>query len=195
VFIPLAEASGLIERIDSFVMRAACVEATRWPEAHSISVNVSARWFQNKRPKLSKLVEQALSRSGLLPHRLVIELTERVLIVDPKVALEEMRTLQAMGVHVALDDFGTGYSSLGYIEAFPFGVVKLDKAFVRGLGNSRRAEAVGRAVIRLGHDLGMTIVAEGVENQHQLAFLRQEGCDFVQGYLIGRPGSSVLTSP
>ena len=95
---------------------------------------------------------------------------------------------QGPGRRLALDDFGTGYSSLSYLEAFPFDVVKLDKAFVRGLGANERSEAVVKAVIRLGHDLGMMLCAEGVENERQLAFLRAEDCDLVQGYLLGRPG-------
>ena len=189
-FIPLAEASGLIRRIDSFMLKTVCAEAAQWSTKQAISINVSARWFQQARSSLVSLVARTLAQTGLTPSRLVIELTERVLIADPDRALWEMRRLKALGVRIALDDFGTGYSSLSYLEKFPFDTVKLDKAFVRGLGSNHRAELVGRAVIRLAHALDMSICAEGVEDARQLAFLQREGCNLLQGYLIGHPASA-----
>ena len=187
-FIPLAERSGLISKIDRAVLWAACAETAARLDRRKVSVNVSARWFGLARPMLPRLVSQVLTRTGLAPDRLTIELTERVLVDNADRALRELRDLKALGVRLALDDFGTGYSSLSYLEAFPFDVVKLDKAFVRGLGSNKRSEAVVKAVIHLGHDLGMMLCAEGVETETQLAFLRDQDCDLVQGYLLGRPG-------
>ncbi len=187
-FIPLAERSGLIGRIDRAVLWAACTEMASLPDERRLSVNVSARWFGLARPRLPGLIAQVLASTGLSPDRLTIELTERVIVDNPDRALWELRDLKAIGVRLALDDFGTGYSSLSYLEAYPFDIVKLDKTFVRGLGANERSEAVVKAVIRLGHDLGMMLCAEGVETERQLEFLRIHDCDLVQGYLLGRPG-------
>ena len=187
-FIPLAERSGLISKIDRAVMWTACAETSARQDHRRVSVNVSARWFGLARPMLPRLISKVLTRTGLSPDRLTIELTERVLVDNAGRALRELRDLKALGIRLALDDFGTGYSSLSYLEAFPFDIVKLDKAFVRGLGSNLRAEAVVKAVIRLGHDLGMMLCAEGVETERQLGFLRAQSCDLVQGYLLGRPG-------
>ncbi len=192
-FIPLAETSGLIRKIDSTVLKLACSEAVR-NEARRVSVNVSARWFRIAKSAFPDLVARVLAQTGLPPDHLTIELTERVLVEDAGRAMTTMRHLKSIGVRLALDDFGTGYSSLSYLEAFPFDIVKLDKAFVRGLGSNRRSEAVASAIIKLGHDLGMRICAEGVETEHQLEFLREESCDYVQGYLIGRPGLMPIMS-
>ena len=189
LFIAAAETSGLIERIDRFVIRTACAVAAGDPDLRNISVNVSPRWFRYHKLALLNAVTDALSSAALAPERLTIELTERVLVADAERALTEILALKELGVRVALDDFGIGYSGLGYLEQFPFDIVKLDKAFVQGLGINYRADAVARAVIELGHDLGMTVCAEGIEDERQLSILRSLGCDLVQGYLIGAPAA------
>ncbi len=191
-FIPLAESSGLISKIDCAVLWVACAEIATWGNRRKVSINVSTRWFGLSRPMLPRLISKVLDRTGLSPDCLTIELTERLLINDAERALCEMRELKDLGVQLALDDFGVGYSSLSYLEAFPFDLVKLDKAFVAGLGRSTRSESVVKAVIQLGHELGIKLCAEGVETESQLAFLRDQHCDLVQGYLLGRPGQALL---
>jgi diguanylate cyclase (GGDEF)-like protein len=185
LFLPLAEASGLVAGIDSWVLRAACNAAQDWPGRAQIAVNLSAHWFGQG--SVVQMVRDALVLSGLDAARLELELTERTLISSRDVACKQMEALRAMGVHLALDDFGTGYSSLAYLRQFPFDKVKLDRAFVAALGEDTKADAVARAVIQLGHALGMVVCAEGVETADQLEFLRVEGCDYVQGFLLGRP--------
>ncbi|MXP63593.1 EAL domain-containing protein [Roseomonas sp. M0104] len=191
-FIPLAEQDGLVGRIDKAMLRKACAEAAAWPLPARVSVNFSADWVRQAGATLPHLVEQELARSGLPADRLMIEITEGVLIDSPDCALGKIQALRSLGVRVALDDFGTGYSSLGYLERFPFDVLKIDRRFLRRLGQEPRAEVVLRATLRLGRELGMTVCVEGVEDQEQLAFLQREGCDLVQGYLLGRPGEAIL---
>ena len=186
-FIPLAERCGLIRQIDAAMLRRACAQAAQWPQPLTASVNFSASWVRQTGVTLPRLVEQELARSGLDARRLVVEITESVLIDAPEYALAKIQALKSLGVRVALDDFGTGYSSLGYLERFPFDVLKIDRSFLQRLGHEPRAEVVLRATLRLGRELGMTVCVEGVEEPEQLAFLQQEGCDLVQGYLFGRP--------
>jgi EAL domain-containing protein (putative c-di-GMP-specific phosphodiesterase class I) len=193
-FIPIAEASNLIFKIDQLVLEMACEQAADGKIPNHLSVNVSSRWFHPSRPSLAAAIASALSRTGLSPERLTIEITERVLINDPDFASSKLAKLKSLGIRLALDDFGTGYSSLSYLKRYPFDVIKLDKSFVCELGTDERADAVARAVIRLGKDLGMEICAEGVEEHQQLEFLRQAGCDLVQGHLIGRPGPAPVVA-
>ena len=128
-----------------------------------------------------------LLETGLSPARLELEITEGVLIEDFDRGLGLLRRLKALGVRISMDDFGSGYSSLSYLQAFPFDKIKVDRAFVVNLGRNPQSAAIVRAVIDLGHGLDMSIVAEGVETADQLSFLAAEGCDAVQGYLIGKP--------
>ena len=186
-FIPLAEGSGLIRKIDRAIINHACSKAALNGPCR-VSVNVSAGWFRTEKPTLSRFIAKTLAATGLPPDYLTLELTERVLVNDASLALRAMRDLKSLGVRLALDDFGIGYSSLSYLAAFPLDILKLDKAFVRGLGSNTMSETVARAILQLGHDLGMSVCAEGVETHQQLAFLREQNCDFVQGYLMGRPG-------
>jgi EAL domain-containing protein (putative c-di-GMP-specific phosphodiesterase class I) len=132
-------------------------------------------------------VHSILLETGLAPARLELEITEGVLIEDFDRGLALLRRLKALGVRVSMDDFGSGYSSLSYLQAFPFDKIKVDRAFVVNLGRNLQSAAIVRAVIELGHGLEMSIVAEGVEIPEQLSFLADEGCDAVQGYLIGKP--------
>ena len=135
-------------------------------------------------------VGNALTRSGLDPHRLELEITESLLLLDDERTMKALHGLREMGVRIALDDFGTGYSSLSYLRSFPFDKIKIDQSFVRDLGLTKDAQAIVRAVTMLGHSLGITITAEGVETPAQLALLRAEGCNQLQGYLFSPPSPS-----
>ena len=184
-FIPLAEESGLIVEMGEWILRQACREAASWPIALQVAVNLSPAQFMHG--DVVGLVHSILLETGLAPGRLELEITEGVLIEDFDRGLALLRRLKALGVRVSMDDFGSGYSSLSYLQAFPFDKIKIDRAFVMNLGRNPQSASIVRAVIGLGHGLGMSIVAEGVETQEQLAFLADEGCDAVQGYFLGKP--------
>ena len=184
-FIPLAEESGLIISIGEWVLRETCREAASWPRPLQIAVNLSPVQFQHG--DLPGLVQSILLETGLSPARLEIEITEGVLIGDFSRAASILRRLKALGVHIAMDDFGTGYSSLSYLQSFPFDKIKIDQTFISKLDNHQSAKIV-RAVINLGQQLDMPVLAEGVETAEQLAFLKGEACSEIQGYLLGRPG-------
>lgn len=151
----------------------------------AIAVNLSPAQFL--RGDLVGLVHTILLETGLAPGRLELEITEGVLIEDFDRGLLLLRQLKALGVRIAMDDFGSGYSSLTYLQAFPFDKIKIDRGFIHNLDRTLQSPAIIRAMIGLCHALGVTIVAEGVETETQLAFLTAEGCDQVQGYLLGRP--------
>jgi EAL domain-containing protein (putative c-di-GMP-specific phosphodiesterase class I) len=136
---------------------------------------------------LPRLVADVLKQTGLAAGRLELEITEGVLVKDVENALAILGELKALGVQVAMDDFGTGYSSLGYLQRFPFDRIKIDRSFVADLLTRPEAAPIVRAIVGLSTSLGMSVIAEGVENEQQLAVLRREGCDEAQGYLIGRP--------
>jgi len=184
-FIPLAEESGLIVEMGEWILREACREAASWAAPLQIAVNLSPAQFTHG--DLVGLVHSILLETGLRPDRLELEITEGVLIEDFDRGLSLLRRLKTLGVRISMDDFGSGYSSLSYLQAFPFDKIKIDRAFVINLGRNPQSAAIVRAVIDLGHGLEMSIVAEGVETEAQLGFLSEEGCDAVQGYLIGRP--------
>ena len=184
-FIPIAEESGLIVEMGEWILREACREAASWMVPLQVAVNLSPAQFTHG--DLVGLVHSILLETGLTPDRLELEITEGVLIEDFDRGLSLLRRLKALGVRISMDDFGSGYSSLSYLQAFPFDKIKIDRAFVINLGRNPQSAAIVRAVIDLGHGLEMSIVAEGVETEAQLGFLSEEGCDAVQGYLIGRP--------
>lgn len=195
--VAMAEKGGFIAALDRMVLRKACAAAAAWPQPLSASVNMSARWFGGD--DLTGLVQAVLDETGLAPGRLTIELTEGTLVQHTERARECIAGLRAKGVRIALDDFGTGYASLGYLYSFEFDTVKLDRTFVLGLGTNRRAEAIAEAVLALGKALDLVVCAEGVETDEQLRFLRNGGCDLIQGYLLGRPQARIawpsLTGP
>lgn len=187
--VAMAEQGGFIADLDRVVLSCACNAAAAWPRALTVSVNMSAWWFNTG--DLVGLVMEVLTATGLAPERLTIELTEGTLVKHTERARERIATLRSKGVRIALDDFGTGYASLGYLHSFEFDTLKLDRQFVEGLGVNRRADAVATAVLALGKALDMVVCAEGVETPDQLRFLTDNGCDLAQGYLLGRPKADI----
>jgi diguanylate cyclase (GGDEF)-like protein/PAS domain S-box-containing protein len=185
-FIPVAEDSGQIFAIGAWVLREACREAAAWPGVADIAVNLSSLQF--RQGNLPALVRATLSETGLPPARLELEITESLLIDDHVGALAILRELKGLGIRIALDDFGTGYSSLSYLQSFPFDKIKIDRSFVSNLENSEQSASIIRAIIALAHGLKLPVLAEGVENDAQRAFLVREGCDELQGFLFGAPG-------
>ncbi len=185
VFIPLAEESGLILSIGEWVLREACLEAASWTRPLSLAVNVSA--VQLGSTGFAELVQATLEASKLSPERLEIEVTETALIRDPARAHQALKGLAALGVQIAIDDFGTGYSSLSNLRAFPFSKIKIDGSFIQAVDTNPQAATIVRAVLGLGHGLGLPIVAEGVETLDELHFLEAEGCTQAQGYLLAHP--------
>jgi diguanylate cyclase len=184
-FILVAEENGLIIPLGNWVLHQACAEAARWDRPFRVAVNLSALHLQDS--SLVTRVHETLLATGLSPSRLEIEITESALFLDQARALSNLRRLKALGVRIAMDDFGTGYSSLSTLNAFPFDRIKIDRSFIEEINRSHQAEMIVRAIVSLGHSLGVPITAEGVETEAQLEFLRKEGCDQVQGFLIGKP--------
>ena len=185
-FIPLAEATGLILPIGEWVLRQACKEAADWVEPLKVAVNLSPVQLSNV--DLPRLVHQVLVDTGLSPSRLELEITETAMISDMQRTTHVLRQLKALGVSIAMDDFGTGYSSLSTLKAFPFDKIKLDQSFMSELDENPQSWAIIRAVLALGEGLRIPVLAEGVETEAQLAFLRAQGCTEAQGFLLGRPG-------
>ena len=184
VFIPIAEETGQIVEIGRWVLRTACVEATKWPGDISVAVNLSSRQFSAG--DVSALVATALQDSGLSPARLELEITETVLLRDSNANMAVLHGLRELGVRIALDDFGTGFSSLAYLQRFPFSKIKIDRAFISGLPANEESQAIVRSVIGLGQALGIRVTAEGVETEAQYDWVRN-GCDEAQGYYLSRP--------
>lgn len=188
-FIPLAEETGLISVITERVLSQATLQLKAWTDAGlgklHVAVNIPPQ--QLHKGNLVQLLEQALDDSGLSARQLEIELTETSLMDDPDLAIGLFRQVRSMGVSIALDDFGTGYSSLSHLRRFPLDILKIDQAFISDVGSQNEDGAIVRAIITMAHELGMKVVAEGVETQAQYQFLEQERCDIVQGYLISRP--------
>lgn len=187
-FINIAEETGLIVAIGGWVLEKACMDLKalqkRYP-ALRVAVNISGRQFEFEGFRAQ--VEDALTQSGLCPESLELELTESVMMKNPEADVTLLAGLHDIGLRLAVDDFGTGYSSLGYLQRFSMHRLKLDQSFVRGLGSDNSAAVLARAVICLGHSLGLAVTAEGVETQAQLDFLAKHECDELQGYLFAKP--------
>jgi diguanylate cyclase (GGDEF)-like protein/PAS domain S-box-containing protein len=181
-FISLAEETGLIIPIGDWVLRTACIDAARWPDDIHVAVNISPAQFKNR--NLVASVSAALSAARLSANRLELEITESVLLQDTEATLATLHKFRALGLRISMDDFGTGYSSLSYLRSFPFDKIKIDRSFVSELAVRGDSMAIVRAVTGLGRSLGISTTAEGVETSEQLALLRSEGCDEVQGYLF-----------
>jgi diguanylate cyclase (GGDEF)-like protein len=188
VFIPLAEETGVIIEIGRAVLRTACAEIARWQdELGPMPVNVNLSGRQLLHGDVVGDVADALAASGLPASALVLEITESVLTPPGPELLARLHGLKDLGVLLAVDDFGAGYSSLNYLRTLPVDVLKIDKVFIDGAGGDGEGDVLLRAIIELGHSLGLTVVAEGVERPEQLVALRRLGCEQVQGFLLGRP--------
>ena len=190
-FIAIAEQSDLILSIGRWVLREACQACVRWERSPqsvtglSVTVNVSGR--EVREPRYLEHVREALAFSGLPAHRLVLEVTENVLIGNDSATIQSLRALKELGVLLAIDDFGTGYSSLSYLQQFPVDIIKIDKSFIDRLGAPGGESPLSRAVVTLGNALSIRTVAEGIETSDQLTRLRELGCPYGQGYLFAKP--------
>jgi EAL domain-containing protein (putative c-di-GMP-specific phosphodiesterase class I) len=193
-FIPLAEETGLMLPIGAWVLDAACRQAILWNPGTAdpdsgvrMAVNISPRQFEQQ--DIVGLVRKTLGETGLAPHLLEIEITESMAIQDPERTIALLNGLKQLGVRVALDDFGTGYSSLSHLARLPIDTVKIDRSFVMNLEEAHEHVVIATSVIALGHRLGLTVIAEGVETHAQAAFLGAESCDVLQGFLFSKPVS------
>jgi diguanylate cyclase (GGDEF)-like protein len=188
-FIPLAEETGLIVPIGEWVLREACRQNKMWQEALArplrVAVNLSARQFRHQ--DVLELTARVLNETGLAPSCLELELTESYIMQNPESAIATLRDLKAMGVHLSIDDFGTGYSSLSYLKRFPIDAVKVDRSFVGDVTTDPDDAAIASAIIAMAHNLKLKAIAEGVETEEQLAFLKALKCDLLQGYYFSRP--------
>ena len=184
-FIPVAEEIGLIVALGERVIRWACEEAAQWPGDICVAVNLSPTQLASK--NLLPTVLGALAASRLAPHRLELEITEAVLMQNSEVTLHTLHQLRSLGIRISMDDFGTGYSSLSYLRSFPFDKIKIDRCFIKGLGDNSESDAIVQAVAGLADSLGMTTTAEGVETREQLDLVRSLGCTDVQGFYYSPP--------
>jgi EAL domain-containing protein (putative c-di-GMP-specific phosphodiesterase class I) len=190
-FIPIAEETGTIVPIGAWALLEALTQLRSWiddgicsPDA-TMSVNVSPRQLSD--PNLTSVIAEAISRSGIRPEQLWVEITESLMISDPESALARLQTIRDLGARLALDDFGTGYSSLSLLQRFPLQRLKIDRAFVRGIADNPSDQALVRTIIAMGHSLNLDMVAEGVETLSQLRVLDELNCQKAQGFLISHP--------
>lgn len=188
-FIPLAEETGLIIQMGEWILRAACADARRWNEEFQLQLRLSVNLspLQLRQPNLVQIVQSALFESGVEPHLLDLEVTESISVKSITNLQETLQSLRMLGCSISIDDFGTGQSSLDYIKRFPADHIKIDQTFVRNIGVDPDDEAIVQATISMAHNLNRKVVAEGVETEHHLEFLREHGCDTLQGYLFSRP--------
>jgi len=188
-FIPVAEETGLIVPIGEWVLRAACSQVRQWRDSGypqvPVAVNLSARQFREL--SLLEMVEEVLDESALDPNALILEITESNAMQDVDYTVSTLDVFKEMGVQVALDDFGTGYSSLSYLRRLPIDLLKIDKAFIQGVPNNSDDSSIVAAIIALTQSLGLTVIAEGIEQETQFEFLRSVDCDQMQGYYFSRP--------
>ena len=188
-FIPLAESNGLINLLGAWALKAACTQLVQFEQAAGrplyMSVNISPRQFRND--KFLAVLDEAIAFSGIRGERLLLEITEGTLMVDPVHAETILSKMAERGARIAIDDFGTGYSSLAYLKRFPISVLKVDRAFIKDLPDSNKDAAICNAVLDLAKHMDLSVVAEGVETEAQLAWLAARGCQYIQGYLTGKP--------
>ena len=189
LFIPLAEDSGLIRHIGRWVLHTACTQALAWQADGTgpvrIAVNLSPRQFSDERLVIE--IAHALAQTELPAHLLELEITESMMMENPERAAETLQEIKDMGVHVSIDDFGTGYSSLARLKKFPIESVKIDRSFIRDIAVDPDDAAIVSAVIAMAHSLRLNVIAEGVETKEQVKFLRERGCDEIQGFYFSRP--------
>ena len=183
-FIGLAEEIGLISELGEWALRQACVQAARWSAPVKVAINLSPLQI---RRELIEAVLQALAASGLPPDRLELEITESVLLQDSQNTLATLHQLRQLGVRIAMDDFGRGFCSLSYLRSFPFDKIKIDRAFIADMDRSDESRAIVDTIVRLGQSLGMSTVAEGIENFEQLKLVCAAGCTEAQGYYFSVP--------
>jgi diguanylate cyclase (GGDEF)-like protein len=184
-FIPVAEETGAITKIGAWALAEACRTAINWPSHMTVAVNISPEQFYNG--ALLSDVHNALELSSFPAYRLEIEVTESTLLKDSEVVISQLNSLREMGCTIVMDDFGTGYSSLSYLWKFPFSKLKIDRSFILALSNTPMVKGMLKAIIDLSRNIGLKVTAEGIETADQAEIVRGFGCDFVQGYLCGRP--------
>jgi EAL domain-containing protein (putative c-di-GMP-specific phosphodiesterase class I) len=187
-FLGAAEESGLIVPLGEWVLRQACAQGAAWQGASGdlgISVNLSAR--QITAPGFAARVAAALAETGLAPGALTVEVNERILVEEDGLVIDRLADLRRTGVRLAIDNFGTGYASLLYLRQLPVDIIKIDASFVAGLGHDDTLTLLTRTVVQVGRELGLRVVAEGIEQPRQLSALREMGCHYGQGFLVGRP--------
>jgi EAL domain-containing protein (putative c-di-GMP-specific phosphodiesterase class I)/GGDEF domain-containing protein len=191
-FVPVAEEIGLIKPIGEWVLTTACRQMQSWLDAgfknHTISVNLSGAQF--KQSDLFHQITQILFKTSLEPQFLELELTETILVENMRNNIQRLNMLKKLGIQISLDDFGTGYSSLGYLQQFPFDILKIDTCFIRNINHNQVNAVITKAVIEMAHQLGLKVVAEGVETTAELDFLKNIQCDAIQGFLFSRPLSA-----
>jgi EAL domain-containing protein (putative c-di-GMP-specific phosphodiesterase class I) len=190
IFMPLAEETGLIDEIGTWVLRAACSEATRWAalspgRVPRVSINLTAHQVAD--PQLAWTVQAAIAHASANPSWVTLELTESMLMQSGSASLERLHALRALGLQIAIDDFGTGYSSLASLEQFPLSHIKIDRSFIAPLDDPKRGSGVVHAIIEIGRALGLTTVAEGIETSSELLRLRELGCGLGQGQVFSSP--------
>jgi diguanylate cyclase (GGDEF)-like protein len=186
-FIPVAEESGLINRLGAWALAEACKIAADWPSHLTVAVNLSPEQFYSG--TLITDVHNALELSSFPAYRLEVEVTESTMLKDSEMVLQQLGTLRDMGSAIVLDDFGTGYSSLSYLWKFPFSKMKIDRSFIQALGTSPLVRGMLQSIIGLSRNLGLKITAEGIETNSHVDVLREFNCDYIQGYLTGKPAN------
>jgi EAL domain-containing protein (putative c-di-GMP-specific phosphodiesterase class I) len=184
-FIPVAEESGAINKLGAWALAEACSEAAKWPNHLTVAVNISPEQFYNG--TLITDVHNALELSSFPAYRLELEITESTMLKDSEMVLSQLNSLRDMGCAIVLDDFGTGYSSLSYLWKFPFSKLKIDRSFVQALDSTHLVRGMLRSIIDLSRNLGLKITAEGIETPEHVALLREYACDYLQGFLTGKP--------
>ncbi|QGH33387.1 EAL domain-containing protein [Gracilibacillus salitolerans] len=189
IFIPIAEEIGMIDQIGKWVLREACKQFVRWRNSGAnpvmVAVNISA--FELQQPDFLPRVKQIIKETGMDPYYLEIEITENSVMQNTEECIEMMNELRAMGVSLSIDDFGTGYSSMGYLQKFPINYLKIDQSFIKELFEESGSAEIIKAMIQLAHTFGLKVVAEGVEGERILSFIRNEKCDYYQGYFYSKP--------
>jgi EAL domain-containing protein (putative c-di-GMP-specific phosphodiesterase class I) len=191
-FMPLAEQSGLIEPIGEWIIEKACEQNKFWHQAgfDSLKVAVNLSGHQFKKIDLIHKLSQCLLKSSLPPQFLQLELTEKILVENIKANIQRLNLIKKLGLKIALDDFGTGYSSLAYLQQFPFDVLKIDRCFIFNINKNSKNAVITKTIIQMAHQLGLKVVAEGVETEAELSCLVEYQCDEVQGYLLSIPLSA-----
>jgi EAL domain-containing protein (putative c-di-GMP-specific phosphodiesterase class I) len=187
-FIPIAEETGLIFALGEWILQTACSQTKHWLDLGfklTISVNLSARQLNQK--NLLGVITKTLQQTQLPPENLMLELTESMMMSNIETHIAELHTFRALGLHISIDDFGTGYSSLSYLKRLPINELKIDKSFVDDVDSNEDDRNIVRSIIGLGHNLHLKVVAEGVEQQTQFDFLKENGCDIIQGYFYSKP--------